>query len=40
MEKSNDKLAGLLNMPICKMDGEDLVTLIKSIISGKSEGRL
>ena len=37
MEKSNDKLAELLKMPICKMDGEDLVMLIESIISGKSE---
>ena len=37
MEKQlkNDKLAELLKMPICKMDGEDLVMLFESIMSGK-----
>ena len=37
MEKSNDKLAELLKMPICKMDGEDLVMLIKSAMSENEE---
>ena len=34
---TNGRLAELLKMPICKMDGEDLVMLIKSAMSENEE---